>query len=178
MAGCNVRQRAALEHSSLNLFLDTEFADLEATELISLALVSEDGKHVFYAERDPLPIEATEFVREHVYPLLERGKAVLNDALFTTRLRAFISAVDEPLVIYDYPGDWRLLSWALNGFDLPRNVTMNYGSMPDIMVTLEQSSTVLEYTEAWFDTHPQAARHHALVDARALRAAWLRANRI
>ena len=37
------------------LFLDTEWADADGRELVSLALVSEDVKHVFYAERNPLP---------------------------------------------------------------------------------------------------------------------------
>lgn len=39
----------------MNLFLDTEWADVIGNELMSLALVSEDGRHTFYAERDPLP---------------------------------------------------------------------------------------------------------------------------
>jgi hypothetical protein len=45
------------------LFLDTEWADLPGEELVSLALISADGRDQFYAERDPLPSDATDFVR-------------------------------------------------------------------------------------------------------------------
>lgn len=161
----------------MNIFLDTEFADLEATELVSLALISEDEKQVFYAERDPLPTDATPFVSETVYPILDRGPTALRDREFTARLRSFLCAVRDPHIIYDYSGDWWLLSWALNGFDLPRKAAAACGPIPDIVVTLEQSRAVFEYYEAWFDTHPQASRHHALVDARVLREGWVRAYR-
>ena len=59
------------------LFLDTEWADPEGRELVSLALVSQDGEAVFYAERDPLPVNPTGFVKDSVYPLLDRGSVAL-----------------------------------------------------------------------------------------------------
>lgn len=37
------------------LFIDTEWADAFASELVSLALVSDCGRFEFCAERDPLP---------------------------------------------------------------------------------------------------------------------------
>lgn len=82
----------------MKLFLDTEFADLECAELVSLALVSKDGKHEFYADRDPLPAEATNFVRQNAYPLPKRGSAALEDAMLTRQLLAFASTVlpDQP----------------------------------------------------------------------------------
>lgn len=158
------------------LFLDTEFADQHGMELISLALVGEDGQHEFYAERDPLPDEATDFVRENVYPLLDRGAAALDDITFTMRLRSFLGAMDAPHIIYDYSGDWRLLMIALSGFNLPREAAVACGPMPRVEGTHEKRSAIEEYTQAWFDDHPRATRHHALVDARALRAAWLRVS--
>jgi hypothetical protein len=54
-------------------------------ELVSLALVSEDGEQVFYAERSPLPAEPTQFVQQVVYPLLEGGTAALPDLDSPTR---------------------------------------------------------------------------------------------
>lgn len=62
-----------------HLFLDTEWADLAGDELVSLALISGDGRLRFYAERGPLPPEPTRFVEESVYPLLDRGSAALPD---------------------------------------------------------------------------------------------------
>jgi hypothetical protein len=49
------------------LFIDTEFADQTARELVSIALVSQDGRFEFYAERDPLPAAPSDFVRTVVF---------------------------------------------------------------------------------------------------------------
>ncbi|MCZ8132571.1 MAG: hypothetical protein O9284_14900 [Steroidobacteraceae bacterium] len=52
------------------IFIDTEFTDLRAPQLISLGLVAEDGRE-FYAERCDLPVDAcTPFVERKVLPLL------------------------------------------------------------------------------------------------------------
>ncbi|MHB8743864.1 MAG: hypothetical protein ACYC9L_12140 [Sulfuricaulis sp.] len=50
------------------------------------------------------------------------------------------------------------------------------GRIPRLSLILTNSSAVIEYTEAWFAAHLEAKRHHALVDARALRAGWTRAQ--
>ena len=65
------------------LFIDTEWADALANELVSLALVSDCGRFEFYAEREPLPSAGNDFVRDVVYPLLERGERALPDPQFT-----------------------------------------------------------------------------------------------
>lgn len=84
------------------LFLDTKWADEAGTELVSLALVSEDGQRAFYAEREPLPLTATDFVRWTVYPLLDRGPAAMPDAAMTAALRQFLLGIDHPYVLADY----------------------------------------------------------------------------
>jgi hypothetical protein len=61
-------------------FLDVKWADVLASELVSMALVSLDEQHVFYAERDPLLKKPTPWVRTVVYPLLERGASAMRDA--------------------------------------------------------------------------------------------------
>jgi hypothetical protein len=54
------------------VFLDTEFTDFVRPELISIALVAEDGRE-FYAERtDYRHDDCSDFVRETVLPLLGR----------------------------------------------------------------------------------------------------------
>lgn len=159
------------------LFLDTEFADAEGNELVSLALVSEDGKRDFYAERDPLPRNATAFVHKYVYPLLNRGDAAMDDGTFTAQLRAFLRRFPAVHVIYDFPDDWRLLGHAVNGFSLSRSVANPLDPLPEMVAMLTQRSDVMRYTEEWFAQHPQFRRHHALVDAHALRAGWLKAHR-
>lgn len=159
-------------------FLDTEWADDQGTELVSLALVSEDGTQEFYAEREHLPQSPTTFVRDRVYPLLDRGDAILSDEQMTSALRAFIGRVALPFVLADFPNDLKLLQHVLEGFPLGDS---NASQPPTALVTTlmcrdEKTTALLEH---WFAMHPSEAarRHHALVDAQALRMAWLAATR-
>lgn len=158
------------------LFLDTEWADPTGSELVSLALITEDGIHRFYAERDPLPEVATDFVRSVVYPLLDRGKWRMSDQAMTTGLRAFLGAVTDPIVIADYPNDLSLLQYVVAGFDLPDDQAAACGPIPQPVMTrmLKEGATGM-LIEDYFVGHPGAAarRHHALIDAEALRMAWL-----
>lgn len=87
-----------VEHTYL--FLDTEWADVLGAELVSLAVVSADGRESFYAERDPLPECPTDFVRSAVYPLLDRGSVALSDVEFTTELRQFLCGIEAPFVLF------------------------------------------------------------------------------
>lgn len=161
-------------------FLDTEWADAKGTVLVSLALVSEDGQHVFYAERSHLPVEATEFVHRVVYPLLERGEAVLPDTELTATLRRFLSRAKAPSILADHPSDLRLLKHALAGFDRTDVAVANRGPLPEpVMTCMDRDGLTNMLLEDWFLSHPKEAakRHHALVDAQALRMAWLAATR-
>jgi hypothetical protein len=160
-------------------FLDTEWADLIGSELVSLALVSEDGTREFYAEIDPLPDAPTDFVRHVVYPLLDRGHAALRQSDFTASLRSFLNTVDMPYVVADYPNDLSLLQYAIAGFDLADTIEQRCGPIPPVlpMGMLKDGMTQL-VLEDYFAAHPDARqrRHHALVDAHALRTAWLALN--
>lgn len=158
------------------LFLDTEWADAAGTELVSLALVSEDGHQRFYAERDPLSLSPSDFVRQHVYPLLDRGDAALPDIEFTTSLRAFLRKLASPYVLFDFPNDGALLKYAIAGFNLPEAVSRQCGPVPATVLTkMLRDERMTRILEDWFRRHPDAAarRHHAAVDADALRWAWL-----
>ena len=82
------------------IFLDTEFTDFARPDLISLALVSEDGRE-FYAERtDYRKDDCSDFVRETVLPLLGRvlGAACSRPEL-TRRVRQWFEALPEPATI-------------------------------------------------------------------------------
>lgn len=160
----------------MNLFLDTEWADPQGQQLVSLALISEDGEHVFYAERDPLPTEPTGFVRDVVYPLLDRGRHAMDDRLFTTRLRRFLGGMDHPCVIFDHGGDAVLLQHALAGFNLSSAEAESCGPIPQVETrNVAQNGTISMLIEDWFDSNSEAKalRHHAEVDAQALRMAYL-----
>lgn len=158
------------------LFLDTEWADEIGAELVSLALVSDDGQRRFYAERDPLPKHPTDFVRSVVYPLLNGNGSAMTDQVMTLSLRSFLMSVPEPSVIADYPNDLVLLKHAISGFHLPSSEAALCGPVPrPVMTTMLKEGRMGKLVEEYFRCHPESAarRHHALVDAEALRIVWL-----
>ena len=153
------------------LFLDCEWGDTLGRELVSLALVSEDGQHRFYGEVDPLPKAPTDWVRAVVYPLLEHGYAARHQVDFTRDLRAFLAQFEEPFVLFDYRSDGALFGYALTGFDLPAETLAKLPPAPKVNQTLILRDDVRQGIEQWFREHPEHAgrRHHAGVDAEALR---------
>ncbi len=157
------------------LFLDCEWADVVEAELVSIALVSEDGSRFFYAESERLPAPAPLFVQQSVYPLLERGASAMSGLALVRALRDFVGATSNPLVIADYPLDFELFRSALYGTALLASERMNLGPVPAFEIKLVTGYSLQAAIEARFSADPvmAARRHHALVDARALRAAWL-----
>lgn len=158
------------------LFLDCEWADSLDSELVSLGLVSEDGRHRFYSEVDPLPKEPTEWVRAVVYPLLQHGYAARKKAIFTRDLREFLSRFRAPFVLYDHHSDGNLFDCALCGFDLAEAVIEKLPPMPELVQTLILRGDVRQGIEQYFLEHAEHAgrRHHAGVDAEALRWAFIK----
>lgn len=157
------------------IFVDTEFTDFIQMDLISIALVSEDGRE-FYAERtDYRQDDCSEFVRLAVIPMLGRvsGAGCTRDQL-THRLRDWFEALPEPAtLIFDYFSDWELLCDAFLGSNFD-NAPANVGDK--LLLTTE-----IVTDPAFQDAFKRALKeefpvHHALGDARALMAgykAWL-----
>jgi hypothetical protein len=153
------------------VFLDTEFTDFVRPDLISLALVAEDGRE-FYAERTDYHRDACNaFVRKNVVPFLGRvpGATCSRDEL-TQRLHAWFDQLQEPAtVIYDFEGDWQLLVWAILGRAY-RTPPANFGEplhLGNSSITHPMFEQALNrvYTDDW-------PPHHALADARALMAGY------
>lgn len=160
------------------LFIDTEWADVLASELVSLALVSDCGRYEFYAERDPLPDKATEFVRSVVYPLLERGTRALPDEMFTAALHLFFEEVLEVawrgkvLVAFDHRTDMALLDYALDGFESPKTPQRPPFSRFNLgLLGIEFDQAVEERFAS--DPTLRARRHNAFTDAWVNRDAYL-----
>lgn len=154
-----------------NLFLDCEWADVLGSELVSIALVTQDGKKEFYAERASLPADPTPWVAMVVYPLLDRGPSAMSDCDMGQALRDFVGEIDHPRICYDYPKDRELCEWVLGGSGESIAPDSNAPEPPIDWLLLTDTGPALE---RWWKEHPQDARrrHHALVDAKALRAAW------
>lgn len=157
------------------LFLDCEWADMLEPELVSLAIIGEDSAYTFYAERERLPASAPLFVQEVVYPLLDRGTAVMSDLGMTHALRDFFRAVPNPIVVADYPLDFELLRSAVEGLGLLAIERAVLGPAPTYEMLLASDPELHASIEARFDADPEMVirRHHASVDAQVLRDAWI-----
>lgn len=88
-----------LTKASTTLWLDTEFNGFGG-QLISLALVNEAGESVYFA----LPCEQpTEWVAEHVIPLLNKEPSSRRSAQAAVRL--FLHRYDRINIVANWPED-------------------------------------------------------------------------
>jgi hypothetical protein len=151
------------------VFLDTEFTDFKNPDLLSLALVSEDGRE-FYAERTDYSLEVcSEFVRETVLPLFGRVPgAACTLPQFTKRIRDWFQQLPEPAtLIYDYAGDRDLLTKIASGrptadLEQPANIGQKIQlGESTIGDPIFEHAAARAYSAKW-------PPHHALADAQAL----------
>lgn len=151
-------------HRHTRIFIDTEFTDLVDMHLIALAAVSEDGDE-YYAEVDDYPIDSCNaFVRESVLPHLSQAPgAVMSRERLGASLRKWLDQVrgERELVVlsYDYAGDYALFVEAL-------------GDAPWWLRADNIRHRIDEEHRARFFEIARSRQHHALWDARALRAAY------
>ena len=152
------------------LFLDTEFTDFHAPELISVGLVSECGRLEFYAERTDFDQRrCNEFVQAKVLPKLGLGPQ-FNSGELSAALRTWLNRVHAldaagvVLVLYDYDTDFALLANTL--VNLPAWIEG---------ANIANHINHVSWAREGLDESPTA--HHALYDAKELRADWL-ASRI
>jgi len=99
------------------LFLDTEFTDFINTEVISIGLVSADGKHEFYAERTDYEIKmCSEFVRFEIIPLFDQSGFVGTKEEIGLQLALWLRELpyDNLVIVIDYYTDWQILADLLN----------------------------------------------------------------
>ena len=153
------------------IFLDTEFTNLNRPDLMSLALVAEDGRE-FYAERtDFYPEQCSDFVNETVLPLLGRVPgAVCTRKELTDRVRDWLKQFEDlPIVVFDSEIDWHLLAVAMLGRphskppgDFARPLYLDSSIVTHPVFVQAQTGS---YTPDW-------PMHHALADARALKAGY------
>lgn len=139
----------------MRLFLDTEFNGFGG-ELISMALISEDGREWYEVLAEPHTWNA--WVFENVFPKL--GKDPIGAEGFHHSLECFLSEFPGCEIIADWPSDFEHLCAHLNGagrdlgWRLPIECTMRLVRGDD---TIQPENP-----------------HNALSDARALRDWWIR----
>ncbi|WP_374512988.1 hypothetical protein [Niveibacterium sp.] len=164
--------------SAFRVFFDTEFTQLRDGQLLSIGAVAQDGKE-FYCEIRSAALEAASnpFVRKHVLPQFGRvpGASAPNLADLGTRLGDWLEALPASPVIlcYDYKTDWRLLEDALQWAGVWPRVSAKLraddiaddAAHPVCRARRAQTAAEMENTS-------ELKLHHALFDARLLRAAF------
>jgi len=142
----------------MRIFVDCEFSDFIQCDLISIALVADDGRE-FYGERSDYDrASCSEFVRAAVLPQLGQNPGcVFTREALRAALVAWLAQLDsesERLLCFDWFGDWELLCDLLDG-PPPGWQAINVGGLLD-----------RHRSEDYYRLHG-APRHHALHDARA-----------
>ena len=158
--------------ANMMIFLDTEFTDFIDCELISIGMISEDGQHQFYAERNDFrKTRCSPFVRSEVLPLIgQDGALQLSRHKLHRALWKWFSELPCAVQIgCDYSGDWELLCDALIDYaqtSLPAGIT----GRVDLNSYLSDPAYELALRRFY---NPDRPPHHALYDAMARRAGWL-----
>src|SRR5512139_3927136 len=164
------------------IFLDTEFVELGGTpRLLSIALVSTADEH--YSEIDVrcevgkrLLLQASPFVLDHVVGQLGviRGASVSTFQEIGHRVGDWLQQQGEDVVEigYDYHTDFDLLEEVLRAahrwMQLEARLSpVHLGYLLDAPGSRDASETIWSQT-----SNVGLGRHHALADARALKAAF------
>lgn len=139
-------------------FLDTEFNEFGG-DLISLALVGEDGREFYMATDCPNP---GAWVKENVIPIIKCEGAVPSHtapSLFGLAISTFLRDDKWPTIIADWPDDISYFCKALI-------------TAPGQMVNIPLLQFQMIRIDAYPSELPGAVQHNALWDARALRHAF------
>lgn len=138
----------------MRLFIDCEFNSLGG-QLISMALVSEDGNKEFYEVVKMMePVDM--WVKENVMPIL--GKNPIDYDVFQSRLNAFLKQIPNVTIMADYPIDIMHLCKAME-------------TGPGDWFEIQPLTMVIDDD---LSAKQSKQPHNALEDSRALRLSWLR----
>jgi hypothetical protein len=168
----------------VNIFIDTEFTDLSPdAHLLSLGAVAENGDE-FYCELLPFKTDdCSPFVRRVVLPLLEGGEKACPADEFAERLAAWLARFRSPCLLSDSDWDIYVVRRALTGRAMRMPGQLRFatraGHCEAMLLTLRPlAGKLLEAFEESVTAHFAAdpRQHHALVDARALRAGMFAAR--
>jgi hypothetical protein len=170
----------------MKVFFDTEFTGLHRnTTLISIGLVSEDGR-TFYAEfNDYDQDQLNDWVRDNVLrhlrfsdtdsvtPELDFKQHAMKSSrqVVTRALAEWLGQFDVAEMWADYPAyDWVLFCDLFGGtFHLPTGVSLNAF---DVATLLKGAGVAPGVNRAEFAGCPEATIHNALDDARLAKACY------
>lgn len=168
-----------------NIFLDTEFTDLNrGAELISLALVAEDGRYL-YAELTDFDREnCSDFVKGHILPILtleeQPNGVVMNDgnvlykgdkAGLAEQINLFVSKYGKVHIWADnHSWDWMLFCDLYgHAFNIPKNIFYIVFDIATLLLAKGFDPDVSRHSLVEMGNLPESiqamAQHHALYDA-------------
>lgn len=146
------------QNGRLLLFVDTEFTDFTAMDLISIGIVSQEG-HEFYAENSEYTKAwCNDFVKSNVIPKLQGGEHAMPYAQLKEKFQIWLSDLFEEystaLFVFDHSCDEALLESLLSDYPQKEKVE---GRRDDLDAGIEL-----------YFMYNRSNEHHALHDARAL----------
>jgi hypothetical protein len=160
---------------NMKVFIDAEFTSLNASDLLSIGLVADDGREC-YVELVADGRHVNDFVRRRVLPQLGLMPARADNRQELGRLVGEWllglgqSSID---VVYDYHADFEWLEDALRSAGLWARLSSVL--LPHKVAYLVRQPHSDEAMDSSWNASARAngiARHHALADARALRAGY------
>lgn len=149
----------------MRVFLDTEFTDFKNPRLISAGFVAADGRTFYFELADGWErAHCSEFVLDTVLPLLGGVEAITRDEAGASLVEWLASLGRKIALVSDAEIDWRLVA-SLIGPCARQDVTITGEliSWPSVALARRHEDLL----EGLLESEP--SRHHALVDARALR---------
>lgn len=154
-------------------FYDTEFIETQGSiDLISIGIVSEDGRELYCVSREFDARNANSWVMRHVLPKLPPHYERLSRAMIRHRVQEFLKPTPaDPVALWAYYGayDHVALCWLFGAMvDLPCG-------MP--MWTRDIKQLCAELGDPKLPDKPDDA-HDALADARWVREAWVFLRRL
>lgn len=156
----------------MKIFFDTEFTGLhQKTTLISIGMVTEDGR-AFYAELNDYDKDQLDpWLSEHVIGNLT-GKHVLSTSELATELRMFLGQFDTVEMWSDCLAyDWVLFNNIFGGaFSIPKNV---YYIPFDLCTLMKVKGVDPDINrEAYAGFEEDQSKHNSLHDAQVIKACY------
>lgn len=165
-----------LDRVTINLFFDCEFTHFQESAeppvLISIGIISQDGR-TFYAENENVQ-EAlfSEFVIETVLPLLEGGEALMPYSEIAKRMKTWIESFNGEAKLWSDASylDWPHVEHMFSTYGWPLNLRRTPAALR--FTSSIQNTRFGSAVEDIFKSNTALRRHHALDDAVANRHAF------
>lgn len=171
----------------MRIFIDTEFSDLsDAAELISLGAITETGE-TCYLEVTPLPAQLSDFVQAEVVPHLEGGAVAVSLRAVEARFIEWLARWPSAALVMDSDWDIFVIRKAFTGETSREPGPLRFRPHGREILTIDlrldttyEGDGLVAYFDALYKTEKQSGfrKHHALDDAKAMRAAILAAEAV